>query len=219
MKQREPLDALTLISTTRSVRRRLDLDRSVDLATVRECLEIALQAPNGGDEQAWRFVVVTDPGQRRRIGALYRRANADYAAGTRERADAGEVGAQRQLASSGVFWERLESVPVLVVAAFEPQSWFDPASSYSLASAYGSVFPAVWNFQLACRLHGLGTCLVTSHLKYPEEMAGILELPSRFRQVGMVAVGHLIGTDFRPAPRRPLDEVVRFGVWEAAPDQ
>lgn len=208
------IDAATLLRTTRSVRRRLDLDRPVEPRLVTECLEVALQAPNGADAQAWRWVVVTDAGRRRRIGEWYRLANEAFAAGVRARAEAGDGAAARQLASSGVFWEHLADVPVLVVACFERQGWWDPASAYARASAYGSIFPAIWNFQLACRLAGLGTCLVTSHLHYATEIAGLLGLPEGFEQAGMVAVAHLAGANsFSPAPRRPTAEVVRFEHW------
>jgi nitroreductase len=214
--QTSPLDGLSLISTTRSVRRRLDLSRPVDLDVLLECLTLALQAPNGADEEAWRWIVVTDPEQRRRLGEIYRRANEGFATATRARAEAGDPGARRKIASAGVFWEHLEAVPALVVACFEPQPWFDPGSVYGLASAYGSVFPAVWNLQLACRLHGLGSCLVTSHLRFAEEVAAVLDLPPTFQQAGMVAIGHLLGESFRPARRRPRDEVVRINAWSPA---
>lgn len=208
------LEAETLLTTTRSVRRRLDLGRPVEPRLIEESLEVALQAPNGADGQAWRWVVVLDAARRHRIGELYRLANEDFAAGVRARAEAGDLQAARKLASSGVFWEHLGDVPVLVVVCFERQDWFDPASAYARGSAYGSIFPAVWSFQLACRLRGLGSCLVTSQLHYAAEIAELLELPASFEQAAMVAVGHLRGENtFSPAPRRPLGEVLRYDRW------
>jgi nitroreductase len=213
MTEHQRLDAEQLLTTTRSVRRRLDLSRPVSPEIIFDCLRIALQAPNGADEQAWRFVVVVDPARRARIGELYRQANERFADHVRARAAAGEGPAARKLASSGVFWNHLAEVPALVVVCFERQAWFDPTSVYARASAYGSVFPAVWNFQLACRLRGLGSCLVTSHLHHAAEISALLDLPGSFEHAGMVAVGHLLGTEFRPATRRPLDEVVRIDGW------
>jgi nitroreductase len=208
------LEAETLLTTTRSVRRRLDLGRPVDRRLIEESLEVALQAPNGADTQAWRFVVVLDAPRRRRIGELYRLANEDFAAQVRVRAAEGDRQAARQLASAGVLWEHLGDVPVLVVACFERQPWFDAASAYARASAYGSVFPAVWSFQLACRLRGLGSCLVTSHLHHAAEIAELLELPPNFEQAALVAVAHLRGDNaFSVAPRHPLEEVVRYDRW------
>jgi nitroreductase len=208
------LDAETLLTTTRSVRRRLDLDRPVEPRLIEESLTVALQAPNGADTQAWRFVVVVDAARRRRIGELYRMANEGFAGQVRIQAEAGDRQAARKLGSSGVFWEHLAEVPVLVVACFERQEWFDPASAYARGSAYGSIFPAVWSFQLACRLRGLGSCLVTSQLHFAAEIAELLELPQNFEQAAMVAVAHLRGDNaFSPAPRRPLVEVLRYDHW------
>lgn len=208
------IDAETLLRTTRSVRRRLDLGRPVEGRLIEESLEVALQAPNGADTQSWRWIVVREPARRRRIGELYRLANERFAAQVRARADAGDVQAARKLASSGVFWEHLGEVPVLVVACFERQDWFDAASAYARASAYGSVFPAVWSFQLACRLRGLGSCLVTSQLHHAAEIAELLELPASFEQAALVAVAHLRGDNaFSQAPRRPLREVLRYDRW------
>ncbi len=210
------ISPLELLTTTRSVRRRLDLDRPVAIDLLRASLEIALQAPNGADEQSWRWIIVTDATQRERIGELYGRTNAAFAANIRELAESGDLGAQRTLASSGVFWDHLERVPALIVAAFKPPQWFD-GSNYALASSFGSVFPAVWNLQLALRLHGLGSCLMTAQLREEREMAAILELPDDLRQVALIAVGHLLGDRFQRAPRRPLDEVMRFDRWSEEP--
>ena len=206
------LTAHELITTTRSVRRRLDRSREVELGTILDCLDDALQAPNGGDDEAWRWVVVLDRQRREKIAEVYARANRAFAEHLRERADAGDRTAARKVASSSSFWDHLGDVPALVVASYAPSDWFD-GSSYALASAYGSVFPAVWNFQLACRLRGLGSCIMTSHLRFEDEIAEIIDLDPRFRQVAMVGVGHLVGTEFQPARRHPLDEVVRIDSW------
>ncbi|HEY5273969.1 MAG TPA: nitroreductase family protein [Acidimicrobiales bacterium] len=214
----EALSPHELLTTTRSVRRGLDLSRSIDPALLLQCLEIALQAPNGADEQAWRWIVVTDSSQRERIGDVYHRANAGFATAVRERAAAGDEAAARKLASSETFWDHLGDVPALIVAAFAAQPWFDGTSPYALASAYGSIFPAVWNLQLALRLEGLGSCLVTSHLRFHEEVATILGLPPEFHQAGILAVGHLWRHRFSAAPRGPIADVVRLNYWRSEPD-
>lgn len=206
------LDPDALLSTTRSVRRHLDLSREVPLELVLDCLRVAQQAPNGADAEAWRFVVVRDPQLRKVIGDRYRQANAAFAAVVAARAAAGEAWAARKLASSGVFWDHLEKVPVLVVAGIEEGPDFE-ATPYGLASAYASVLPAVWNLQLAARLRGLGTCLVTSHLRFAAEISDLLGLPPRFRHAGMVAMAYLTKERFGPAPRRPLPEIVHLDRW------
>lgn len=206
------LDPHALLSTTRSVRRHLDLSREVPLPLVLDCLRVAQQAPNGADAEAWRFVVVRDDRVRAVIGDYYRRANAAFAATVAERAAAGEVWARRKLASSGVFWEHLGEVPVLVVAGVEDGPDFED-TPYGLASVYASVLPAVWNLQLAARLRGLGSCLVTSHLRFAAEISELLGLPPAFRHAGMVALAYATKERFGPAPRRPLGEVVHLDRW------
>jgi len=202
-----------LLSTTRSVRARLDLDRPVDPALVDECLTLALQAPNGSGAERWRFVVVTDAALRQGIGALYATSSAGYLASLRaQQPDLDETTAAFR--SSQRLWDHLGDVPVLVVPCIEREPWHltSPQRAYVEASIYGSIFPAVWSFQLACRSRGLGTCTVTSVLKHDGDLKELLGLPESFAVAGVVAVAHTTG-GFSPARRRPLDEVRRTNRW------
>jgi nitroreductase len=208
-----------LLTTTRSVRLRLDLERPVDLALVDECLTIALQAPNGSGRELWRFVVVADPAQRARIGELYHRSSMAYLEHLRrEHPDLDET--SRAFRSSQRLWNHLGDVPVLVVPCIEREPWHltSPQRGYVDASVYGTIFPATWSFQLACRSRGLGTCFVTSLLKHEDELRDVLGLPAEFAIGGLVAVAHTTGS-FAPARRRPLADVRRFDRWSDADDQ
>ena len=202
-----------LLTTTRSVRLRLDLERPVDPALVDECLTIALQAPNGSGHELWRFVVVTDRAVRAEVGALYRRASAAYLA-TLRAADPMLDETSRSFRSSSRLWQRLGDVPVLLVPCLEREPWHltSEARGYVDASIYGTIFPAVWSFQLACRSRGLGTCFLTSVLKHETELRELLAIPPHFVLGGIVAVAHTSGT-FTPAARRPLDDVRRVDRW------
>ena len=202
-----------LLTTTRSVRRRLDLTRPVDLALVDECLELALQAPNGSGREPWRFVVVSDPDVRRALGGVYARSSAEYLAGLRA-ADPDLDETTPQMVSSRTLWEHLGDVPVLVVPCVQLEPWHlsSQQRAYVEPSVWGSIFPAVWSFQLACRSRGLGTCTVTSQLKYDADVREILGLPDDVAMAGIVAVAHTSGS-FSPARRRPLDEVRRRDRW------
>lgn len=205
-----------LLTTTRSVRRRLDLERPVDPALVDECLTLALQAPNGSGAELWRFLVITDAGVRRAIGDLYARSSAGYLAQLRrEHPDLDETTASFR--SSRRLWDHLGEVPVLVVPCLQLQPWHRASTqrAYVDASVYGTIFPATWSFQLACRSRGLGTCMVTSLLKYDDELRVVLGLPDDVAIGGVVAVAHADG-EFHPAPRRPLDEVRFRDGWPAA---
>ena len=202
-----------LLTTTRSVRRRLDLTRPVDLALVDECLTLALQAPNGSGTEPWRWIVVTDPEQRARLGAVYARSSAEYLAGLRA-ANPNLDETSPAMVSSRTLWDHLGNVPVLVVPCVQLSPWHRTSTqrAYVEPSVWGSVFPAVWSFQLACRSRGLGTCLVTSLLKYDAEVRTILGLPDDVVMAGTIAVAHTSGT-FRPARRKPVDEVRRYDRW------
>ncbi len=213
-----------LLTTTRAVRRRLDLDRPVPLELVRECLEIALQAPTGTNAQGWHFVVVTEAAAKRRIGTLYRELFRGYL-GERRRAERrAEAGAdpeearqlERVLDSAAHLAENLHRVPVLVVFCIEGRvdEVAPPRGSIARASLYGSILPAVWSFMLAARARGLGTVLTTLHLAREEEVAELLGIPYReVTQVALVPVAFTRGNPFRPARRRPLHRVLHLERW------
>jgi nitroreductase len=198
-----------LLSTTRTVRRRLDLGRPVEPALIDECLALAVQAPTSVGREHWHFVVVTDEAQRAALAALYRRAWSDFA-GVPPEAD--RPGETRGQASSRYLAAHLHEVPVLLVPCVEGRP--ESGTAASLADLYGSVIQATWSFQLAARARGLGTAFTCYHLDYEREAAAVLGIPSdRVTQVGLVPVAHVVGEGFRPAARRPLAEVVHRDRW------
>jgi nitroreductase len=202
-----------LLTTTRSVRRRLDLERPVDPAVIDECLTLALQAPNGSGHERWRFVVVTDPVVRTQIGSFYKRSSDAYLLSLRE-ADPELDETTAAFQSSQRLWNHLGDVPVHVIPCLETEDWHRTSSqrAYADASVYASIFPATWSFQLAARSRGLGTCFVTSLLKHEDELRTVLRIPDTFVVGGLVAVAHTTGS-FSPATRRPLADVRRFNAW------
>jgi len=213
----DPVDHI--LTTTRAVRRRLDLDRPVDPALVRECLTIALQAPTGGNNQGWHFVVVTEPATRAAIADVFRRGAIAYA-GRRDkpspprktRSDAEREARGRVMASAGYLFEHLQRVPVLVIPCIEGRA--EAGTLVDQATAFGSILPAVWSFMLAARARGLGTSWTTVHLEAEEETAALLGIPfETVTQVALVPVAHTVGADFRPAPRRELDSVLHWDRW------
>lgn len=196
-----------VLSTTRAVRRRLDLDREVPMDVVREALQIASQAPSANHAEPWRFVVVTDPRLRQAIGGLYGEAYRALDAG-RAVAEPGSATA-RVRSSSRYLADVMPRVPVQV-ACFHHET-FDPTMGLPVVAKYwASVFPAVWSFQLALRSRGLGSCLTTIGLGRAEEVKRLLEVPDAWTMVALVAVGQVTGTGFSPAARRPIDEVVTW---------
>lgn len=208
-----------LLSTTRSVRRRFDFDRPVDPAVVDECLGLALQAPTGSNAQGWRFVVVTDEALRGRLGDIYRKGWEIYA-GMPMSADrvgdqdpARRATQERVMSSAEYLATNIHRAPVLVVPCITPRPDRRPMP-VALASQYASVFPAVWSLMLAARARGLGSCLTTMHLFHEEKAADALGIPfEEVAQVALIPIGHTVGTDFKAAPRVPLDEVVYRDRW------
>jgi len=207
-----------LLSTTRSVRRRLDLERPVETDLLRECLNLALQAPSGSNTQKWHFIVVTDTAKKQALADLYRRAWTIYlkqpvAGHNVEHQDQkGRASQERVIRSAVYLTEHLHQVPVFVIPCIEGRIE-DPASVI-MASVYGSILPATWSFMLAARSRGLASCLTTLHLMFEEEAAKILNIPySEVTQVALLPVAHSIGKDFKPAWRKPLDEVMHIDQW------
>lgn len=206
----EPEDAVTVLTTTRAVRRRLELDRPVEPGLIRRCIEIALQAPSASDRQSWHFVVVTDPERRAALAEVYRDA---FAARRAEPSPPGGNAplSRRTGASVMHLVEHLHRVPALVVPCVDSRIETMPLAHQ--AAGWASILPAVWSFMLAGRAHGLGTVLTTVHLDREAEAAAILGIPrDEVTQAGLVAVGHTSG-QFRPAARRPVDDVVHWDGW------
>ncbi len=207
-----------ILTTTRAVRRKLDLGRDVPEALIDECLRIAQQAPTGGNREVTRFLVIRDPSLRAALADIYRLGWAKYmdpSTGSGAKKRSGDAAAERQrrvMASSLHLAENLERVPVHVIPCVRPRT--DDASIVLQASTFGSVFPSVWSFMLAARARGLGTTLTTLHLFNEHAAAGLLGIPEHFQQVGLIPVAYTTTTDFSPAPRRPLEEFRRIDGWD-----
>ena len=192
-----------LLSTTRAVRKRLDLARDVPDGVVLECLRLATQAPTGSNLQGWRWLVVRDPATKAALAELYRRGGGEYLAAAAETAQAGtQTG--RVFDSANYLAEHLHEVPVMVISMIVGRA---DGSVASAAGLFGSIIPAVWSFQLALRSRGLGSCYTTLHLALEREAAALLDIPDHVTQVGLLPVAYTVGTGFRPAVRRPIEEL------------
>ena len=209
-----PLTTDELLTTTRSVRKRLNLTRPVPLDLVKECLEIALQAPNGGMREGWHWIVVTDPQVRAQIGDFYRRSAEPYlarAAAADPSRGAGSGVMARVSSSSAYLARHMGQVPVLVIPCITVRpAW--PAGE-TQAGLWGSLLPAAWSYMLACRARGLGTAWTTLHLHYETEIAALLGLPGDIRQGALIPTAYYTGDTFRPAARRPLADVLHVDHW------
>jgi nitroreductase len=207
-----------LLTTTRAVRKRLDFDKPVPLELVRECIEIATQAPTGSNAQGWHWVVVTDAAKRAALGDMYKRAfdiyrNMPFYAGAITTGDPQRDATQQRVASSAEYLaERMGDAPVLVVPCITGR--VDNQPSMMTASLWGSLHPAVWSFCLAARARGLGTSWTSLHLMFEEEAAGVLGIPfAEIAQGALIPVAYTKGTDFKPGPRQDLDAILHVDTW------
>lgn len=107
-------------------------------------------------------------------------------------------------------------VPLLVIPCYQPYlPRIEGDESFHQATLYGSIFPAVWNFQLALHTRGYGTCITTLHLHREQEVRRLLGIPETYVQGCLLPVGRLrAGHTFRPARRRPVGEVVASDGWD-----
>ena len=205
-------EADRLLTTTRAVRRRLDMDRAVPREVLERCIEIAMQAPIGGNQEVRRWVVVTDQALKAEIAAVYREASTPYLDELYR--DANETSDQQKLrviASAQFLATNLERMPVLVIPCVEPQ--IDLSSNVSAAAEYASVLPAVWSFQLALRARGLGTTHTTLHLYEENRVSRLLGIPGSVNQVGLLPVAYTVGQEFRPARRIDPRKVTHRNTW------
>lgn len=202
-----------LLSTTRAVRKRLDLTRPVPLELVEECLRLAIQAPTGGNSQGWRWLVVTDPAKRAALADIYRKGWAPYISASASGIDALPAQQRRVIDSATYLAEHLQDVPVHVIPCVHGRG-LGGGPILEAAGLYGSVYPAVWSFQLAARSRGLGTVLTTLHLPHADEAAALLDIPDEVVQVGLVPVAYYTGDDFKSAARRPLEEITYYDAWK-----
>ncbi|HET6951634.1 MAG TPA: nitroreductase family protein [Acidimicrobiales bacterium] len=208
------MDIDQLLTSTRSARKTLDLEAPVDLDVVAECLRIALHAANGTNQQSWRWLVVADAGKRREIASQY--------AASYESMTGGRIAASldtdsdfgRLMASTEWLVDHLADVPVHVIPCYQPYIPRNETNEqFATATLYGSVFPAVWNFQLALRSRGYGSCITTLHLNRAAEVGELLGIPETYFQGCLLPVARLRTVSLRPTPRKSLDDVTAVDGW------
>jgi nitroreductase len=196
-----------LLTTTRTVRKRLDLSRPVEPAIIQECLEIAIQAPTGGNIPRYHFVVVTDAAKRAALGAIYKRSYLEvYSPERQEETRQTDPGL---LDSANYLAEHMHEVPVLIIPCVEA-----PPVPGTGPGAYASILPAVWSLMLALRARGLGSAWTTLHLRYEKESAALLGIPDHIAQAVLLPVAYYTGDDFKPARRVPARERTYWDGWD-----
>jgi nitroreductase len=198
-----------LLTTTRSVRKRLDLTRPVSRDVILECLQLAMQAPTASNAQDWRWLVITDADKRAAIAEIYRSIGRHYLPGLA--AAETDPQTQRVLSSAISLTDTLADVPVHVIPCLHKR--FDGNDPVVASSAWASIIPAGWSFMLALRSRGLGTVWTTMHLAREREVAELLGIPDTVTQAALFPVAYTIGTDFRPASRPSAETITFWDSW------
>ena len=209
-----------LLTTTRSVRKRLDLTREVPLELIDECIEIAMQAPTGTNAQNWAFVVVTDPDKKKAIADFYRQAGETMSGSgyppPLPEGDPREHVMPKVMESASYLGGVLEQVPVFVIPCVQGRMEAVPMI-VAQASTYGSILPAAWSFMLAARARGLGTAWTTIHLFHHDEVSELLGIPHEWTQTALFPVAYYTGDDFRAAHRLPAESMIHHDTWGVHP--
>ena len=213
------LSADEVLTTTRAVRKRMDFDRPVESSVIEECLQIALQAPSGSNSQGWHFIVVTDEAKKAKIAQYYQQSFAAYESGpaqpTKIHTDDPSMKdvQERVLGSAQFLSANMAKVPAMLIPCASGRL-DDPDLPFPhAAGAFGSIMPAIWSFMLAARERGIGTCWTTLHLNYEKEIAEILNIPADYTQIALIPIAYTKGTDFKIAPRKPLDGILHHNQW------
>ena len=203
-----------LLSTTRAVRKRLDLTRPVPQDLLLDCIRLATQAPAGQNIQKWRWVVVDDPKLKQGLAEIYRKAYQPYIDYQKKAVEkVGRSDASGIMESSDHLANVLQDVPALVIPCGLDRLPENVTSGHA-AGYYGSLLPAVWSFMLAARSRGLGTAYTTLHLNYEREAGELLGIPETVTQLALIPVAYYTGDDFKPAKRLPVEKVTYFNGWK-----
>jgi nitroreductase len=198
-----------LLTTTKQVRKRLDLTRPVPRELLLECIDIASHAPIGGNQERNRWLIIDDPAVKTQIAPLYQAVGRPYLAANTEN----EGRQARVVESASYLVDHIAEVPAWVIAV-RLDRLSDTAAAFEVAGYHGSVAPSVWSFQLAARARGLGSAWTTFHLVHEMEVAEILGIPPTVTQIALLPVAYYTGDNFMPAPRRPAREVTYANRWK-----
>jgi nitroreductase len=216
------LNADEVLTTTRAVRKRLDFDRPVEMDILRDCLDIALQAPSGSNAQGWQFLLVTERAKIEAIAGYYRQAFAGYVESDiqpttwhREKPDMAAT-QQRVLGSAQYLADNLHRLPAMLFPCITPRPDADGMPMSGVAGIMGSIIPATWSFMLAARERGIGTCWTTLHLDFEREINALLGIPDNYASVALIPIAYTLGTHFQRAPRLSLDEVLHLDQWRGS---
>ena len=204
------------LTTTRSVRLRLDLERDVDNDLIMDCIDIAEQAPSGGNQGSRRWIVVRDPDVKAKIAKLYMATGGQFMIGARDRIAGTGHPQERVMESAAYLAEHLAEVPAIVIPTV-----IGVHDGSGRPGLFDSVIQSVWSLCVALRARGLGTAWTTAILGKRDELAELLGVPEDVTQIAMVPIAWTKGTEFKKAPRLPAREIAFIdhyaNTWASGP--
>ena len=206
-------DFFEVVSTARSVRRRLDYDRPVEPEVIERCIDAAVQAPTGLDREAWRFLVLTEPEPKAAVGDLYRSSMEALSARLADQMPESMQGATLpgERPTYVGLAENLHRMPALILVCSLGRP--DPANTAMQVAFYGSVLPAAWSLMLSLRASGLGTTWTTLLVSEEEKVARALGIPEDVTQTILLPVAWTKGAILKPAKRKGAGEVTFWNAW------
>ncbi|MCP5026528.1 MAG: hypothetical protein GY929_09610 [Actinomycetia bacterium] len=204
------------LMTTRAVRRRLDLERPVDQQIILDCIDVAEQAPSGGNQGSRRWIVVRDQRIKDRLAEIYMEAAGQWMIQSYEKIKDSGHAQEKVMASAAYLATHLAEVPAIVIPTI-----IGVHDGSGRPGLFDSVIQSVWSFCVALRARGLGTAWTTAILSREEELAEVLGIPEGMTQIAMLPVAWMKGTDVKLAPRLPAREVTYLDgfsrTWEQGP--
>jgi len=204
----EKADLFEIMQNMRAMRRLKPDPVPDDL--IRKILEAGVCAPNGGNTQKWRFLVVKDRKIKQAVQVYYKRAF-DEVIEPQYKTSAPPPGVSheaymRQLAAVAYLTDHFHEAPVWIVACL------DEGMRTPTRGSGASIYPAVQNMLLTARALGLGATLTTRHLLHEKEAEAALGLPAGVHSYAILPIGYPMGK-FGPVGRGPLAEIVYQDRW------
>ena len=194
-----------VLATTRAVRLRLDLEREVDDEIILDCIDLAEQAPTGGNQGSRRWIIVRDPEMKERLAELYRDVTGFASISQRAKRASDDRRRERVVRSAAYLAEHMGEVPAIVIPVILGRH--DGSGRPGL---FDSVIQSAWSFCLALRARGLGTAWTTAGLLNAPEIKEMLGIPDDVTEIAMFPVAWTVGTEFKRAPRHPARAIAYF---------
>jgi nitroreductase len=190
-----------VLSTARSVRRKLDYERPVPRQLLLDSIAVAVQAPTGIAGENWRFLIVDAPEQKAQIAKIYSEVLVNLMA---------ERGLPVKPTHKALI-ERLHEIPAMIFVCVDGLPVTDAISSQ--VGYYGSILPAAWSLMLALRARGLGTTWTTLLSARQEAVKAVLNMPAHAMQTVMLPVAYTKDAVLRRAERLPPEVVTYANRW------